>query len=108
MEGAGRIESIFYHRRRDGEDLVVEPFVVVREYTSLSKEHSVLDPFRAVEGLNTTIYYNVLDSTPRIISANDLVAHGASMVYTPKDIGKECIMIRSLDRVGVLAGSTNC
>ncbi len=102
-QGAGRIDKIFYHRRKEGQTIVVEPFVVIHEYRCLSKEHEQLDPYRALDGLNTKLYYNSFDATPRLLPLNDIIAHFASLVYTPQDIGQKCIVVLSLDRVSLIS-----
>ncbi len=97
--GAGQIDKIFYHRRIEGEEVIMEPFVVVREFNELSKEHKHVDPYRGLDGLNARLCYNTFDSTTRVIPLDDIVAHFASLVYTPEDIGQKCIVVLSLDRV---------
>ncbi|KAI0690870.1 hypothetical protein C8T65DRAFT_587606 [Cerioporus squamosus] len=95
---AGSIQHIFYHRRREMSTKVVEPFVVIRPYVQLSEEHQALDPFQAFPDLDTKLYYDEL-SSPLVIRLSDVVCHFAALTYTPDDIGKPCIIARSLDRV---------
>ncbi|KAI0779623.1 hypothetical protein C8Q74DRAFT_1199174, partial [Fomes fomentarius] len=97
--GAGQIDKIFYYRCKEGQTNVVEPFAMIREYRYLSEEHKQLDPYRALDGLNTKLYYNSFDATPRVVPLNNIIAHFASLVYTPEDIGQKCIVVLSLDRV---------
>ncbi len=97
--GAGQIDKIFYHRRIEGNNVIVEPFVVVREFKELSKEHEHVDPYRGLDGLNAKLRYNVFDSNARVVPLNNIVSHFASLVYTPEDIGQKCIVVLSLDRV---------
>ncbi len=104
--GAGQIESIFLHRRREGTQVIVEPFVVIQEYLPLSPEHARLDPYRQFTHLNTMLYYNKVDTTPRVIPLDGIVAHFAGLVYTPEDIGKQCMVVRSLDRVSSISNLT--
>ncbi|RPD52284.1 hypothetical protein L227DRAFT_515043 [Lentinus tigrinus ALCF2SS1-6] len=96
---AAQIEDIFYHRRLEGSNIVVEPFFIVRGYSPLSGQHLPHDPFRKYEDLNTILYYHRLEDFTCVIRLKDVVAHFAALVYTPPDIGEECIIVRSLDRV---------
>lgn len=97
---AGRIERIFYHRRCEGRSsMMVEPFLIVKQYTPLSSEHENADPFRGFPGLDTQLYYNKLQPQERVIRFSDVIAHFAALTYTPEGIEKECIVARSLDRV---------
>ncbi|RPD58136.1 hypothetical protein L226DRAFT_467294 [Lentinus tigrinus ALCF2SS1-7] len=96
---AAQIEDIFYHRRLEAGNVVVEPFLIVRGYSPLSGEHLQHDPFRKYEDLNTTLCYHTLEDSTCLIRMQDVVAHFAALVYTPPDIGEECIIVRSLDRV---------
>lgn len=100
--GAGRIDSIFYHRRLEGGQVVVKPYVVIQEYQPLSKEHQRFDPYRQFEGLNTRLFYDTFHTIPRVIALDDVVAHFAALVYKPSEIGKRCVVVRSLDRVNGL------
>ena len=96
---AGQIEDIFYHRRLEGSRTVVEPFVVVKKYVPLSADHSPHDPFRRFEDLQTRIYYDEFFPDLRVVPLRDIVAHFASLVYTPPGIERPCVIVRSLDRV---------
>ncbi|OJT14959.1 hypothetical protein TRAPUB_8489, partial [Trametes pubescens] len=95
---AGQISQIFYHRRLEHKEEIVEPFLVVKEYVSLKKEHAQLDPYRKYDALNTKLYYNTFKPVHRVLRAQDIISHFASLTYTPSDIGRECVIARSLDR----------
>jgi hypothetical protein len=98
---AGRIEKIFLHSHtKPGTDNVIkEPYLVVREYQSLSKHHAQLDPFARIPHLETKLCYNSFNDQPHVIMASDLISHFASFVYKPDDIDRDCIVVLSLDRV---------
>ncbi|TFK78577.1 hypothetical protein K466DRAFT_507081, partial [Polyporus arcularius HHB13444] len=98
---AGRIKDVFLHRRIQDGKTVVEPFFVVDEYIPLTAHDAALDPYRKYKDLETRLFYNRVHATPHVISLNDIGAHFASMVYTPGDIQRECIVVRSLDRVSI-------
>lgn len=104
--GAGQIESIFYHRHIRNGETVVLPYAVIQEHQPLSLEHAALDPYRQFEDLNTRLYYHTFDATPRVVPFTDIVAHFAALVYTPEGIEKQCMVVRSLDRVRVIGTST--
>ncbi|KAI0650959.1 hypothetical protein C8Q79DRAFT_901952 [Trametes meyenii] len=105
---AGQISDIFYHCRVEGDATEVEAFLIVKEYLPLSEAHQSLDPYRRFPDLQTKLYYNSFKQELCLIRANDIVAHFASMTYIPENIGQECIVVRSLDRVsGPMAGVDN-
>nr|VWO97532.1 Adenylate cyclase (EC (ATP pyrophosphate-lyase) (Adenylyl cyclase) [Ganoderma boninense] len=95
---AGRIQDIFYHRRVNGGQDIVEPFLVVKEYLSMRRRHQRLDPFANFPDLGTKMYYNEVDPNARVIRLSDVVSHFAALVYTPDEIGVECMIARSLAR----------
>ncbi|KAI0706040.1 hypothetical protein C8T65DRAFT_577464 [Cerioporus squamosus] len=96
---AGRIKDIFLHRRIQDGRTVTEPFFVVDEYIPLTEQDATLDPYRKYEDLETRLFYNRVHATPHVLSLDDIAAHFASLVYTPEDIQRECVVVRSLDRV---------
>lgn len=96
---AGQISQIFYHRRLENDAEIVEPFLVVKEYSPLKKNHESLDPFRQFDALDTRLYYNTFKPAHRLLRVQDILCHFAALTYVPDDIGKECIVARSLDRV---------
>lgn len=99
---AGRIEEIFYHRRgKRGRD-IVEPFLVVKEYQHLRRQHQHLDPFANFPDLGTHMYYNDFQPKVRVIRLSDVVSHFAAFVYTPDKMEVECMVARSLARVQFL------
>ncbi|RPD70231.1 hypothetical protein L226DRAFT_470595 [Lentinus tigrinus ALCF2SS1-7] len=103
---AGQIREIFTHLRLENGKKIVEPFFVVDEYKDLSETDAALDPYRQFEDLDTRLFYNEFKSQPQVLALQDIQAHFAAMVYTPDDIGMECIVVRSLDRVYTLSLQT--
>lgn len=104
---AGKIETIFLHTHSKSnanqETLTVtEPYLVVKEYDVLSPEHRMYDPFIRIPHLETNLCYNSFKST-RVLKASDVISHFASLVYTPNDIDRECIVVLSLDRVCIVS-----
>ena len=98
---AGQIEDIFYHRRLEGSRTVVEPFVVIKTYVPLSADHLPHDPFRMFKDLQTRLFYDEFFPDRRVVPLRDIVAHFASLVYTPPGIERPCVIVRSLDRVSM-------
>ncbi|KAI1782174.1 hypothetical protein LXA43DRAFT_906544 [Ganoderma leucocontextum] len=99
---AGQIEDIFYHRRLEGTRMIVGPYIALREYLPLDVNHWPHDPFRRFQELQTRLYYDDFKPDIRVIPLQDVIAHFASLVYTPPGIDKPCIIVRSLDRVSVV------
>ncbi|KAI0665423.1 hypothetical protein C8Q78DRAFT_1072989 [Trametes maxima] len=96
---AGQISQIFYHQRAENGAFVVEPFLIVRAFKSLSEDHAILNPYRRFPDLDTQLVYNEFETRPHVISLNQLVSHFAHYTYTPAGIEEECVVVRSLDRV---------
>ncbi|OJT15521.1 hypothetical protein TRAPUB_7214 [Trametes pubescens] len=86
---AGQISEIFYHQRAEEGRLIVEPFLVVKEYKALSKEHAAHDPYLQFPVLNTRLVYNAFEARPHVVALRDIVCHFAFHTYTPDDVGKE-------------------
>ena len=80
----------------------MEPFIVVDEYVPLSPEHSVHDPYRRFPLLDTKLHYKRFREPGVLLRPSDIVCHFAAFVYTPDDIGEECVVVRMLDRVRIL------
>lgn len=76
-----------------------EPFLVVKEYHSLSPAHSHLDPFDEIEHLDAKLYYNRFTDITHVLRLSDIVSHFSSCVYFPNGIEEHCIVVRSLDRL---------
>lgn len=95
----GQIERIFLHWRGTGNSAVVESFLIVREYAPLCAEHSVHDPYRAIQDLDARLYYNRFLPGERLLRLSNVIAHAATLTYTPSNIEEACIVARSLDRV---------
>ncbi|TFK65461.1 hypothetical protein BDN72DRAFT_773334 [Pluteus cervinus] len=104
---AGQIQEVFLHRRRHEtrepptKNLVLEPFLVVKQYKSLDLFHQFLDPYATILHLNTWLCYNKFEES-HVLLTSDIVSHFASYTYTPAAIGQECIVVRSLDRVSLI------
>lgn len=96
---AGQIRDVLLHPRIQDGTTILQTFFVVDEYVPLSKGHAALDPFRKYDDLETWLFYNRFGRTPQILALEDIQAHFAALTYTPIDIGEECIVVRSLDRV---------
>ena len=97
----GKISSIFYHQRTGSEGLVIEPFLVVHPYTNLSSAHTAHDPYGRFPELNTRLYYNTFEPSNNVVSVRSGIAHVATFTYTPSEVGQECIVALSLDRVSL-------
>ncbi|KAI9057531.1 hypothetical protein FKP32DRAFT_1583597 [Trametes sanguinea] len=96
---AGRIREIFLHVRAVDGQRTVEPFFVVDEYEPILQEHVPLDPYRRFPDLQTRLFYDQFKKHPCILTLSDIHAHFAAFFYKPSDIQKNCIVVRSLDRV---------
>ncbi len=106
---AGQISEIFYHTRRvDDATTVTEPFLLVSQFRTLSEAHRELDPFLKFPDVPSWLCYHEHTPDRHLIRLEDIVSHCATFVYTPTDIGKECIVIRSLDRVSRRPPYTSC
>ncbi|OSD03010.1 hypothetical protein PYCCODRAFT_1366505 [Trametes coccinea BRFM310] len=103
---AGRIRDIFLHVRTIGDKDVTEPFFVVQEYQSLESKHIPFDPYRRFPDLQTRLFYNQFEDSVRILTLSDIHAHFAAFFYEPSDIERECVVVRSLDRVRSLFSSS--
>ncbi len=97
---AGQISEIFYHTRRlDADTIIEEPFLLVNRFKPLSQDHVSHDPYLKFLDVPTWLCYNELSSDVILLRLRDIKCHFAALVYTPKEIGQECIAVRSLDRV---------
>ncbi|KAI0340552.1 hypothetical protein BDW22DRAFT_1448365 [Trametopsis cervina] len=95
----GQIQEIFYHIRREHDGLRTQPFFIIHRYSPLTADHQELDIYRLWPGLYTALYYNVHEERKFIVCADEIVSHFAAYIYTPHDIARECILVRSLNRV---------
>ncbi|KAI0700643.1 hypothetical protein C8T65DRAFT_709616 [Cerioporus squamosus] len=95
---AGQISKIFLHARKKDGVQFVEPFLLINTYQPLTDNDAARDPYRRWPDINTRLYYNRFEHTPRVVSMADVVSHFASYVYSPEDIAQECIVVRNLDR----------
>lgn len=96
---AGQISRIFEHARMDGDTTIVDTYLIVQEYKPLSPVHRHLDPYRRFLDLGAWLCYNDYLDTHRVVNIRDIISHFAAYIYTPLDVGAECIVVRSLDRV---------
>ncbi len=97
---AGQVNKILLHLRRvENGEVKTEPFLVVRSYKALSPAHSAHDPWKVYPDLDAKLYYNKYSQIPHLIPFENVISHAAAYVFTPEDIGKECIVIKGLDRV---------
>lgn len=100
---AAQISDIFYHARRnsDSDEHITEPFIVAKTFKTLSEDDASHDPYLKFPDVATWLCYNELESEEYIIRPQDIVSHFAALIYTPPGIGRECIVVRSLDRVSL-------
>lgn len=103
---AGQIDKIFLHSRTTEKmakesEFIVEAFVVVKEYEGLSHEHLQNDPFLQIPDLEARLYYNSFKPENRVLKVTDIIGHFSAFIYTPEGIDRECIVVRSLDRVSL-------
>ncbi|KAI0746378.1 hypothetical protein C8Q80DRAFT_1219846 [Daedaleopsis nitida] len=105
---AGQIVQIFHHVRRivtsetdASGTFQEEPFLVVKAFKQLSNDHTQYDPYLKFPDVPTWLCYNELDSEEFLVRPQDIVSHFAALIYTPTEIRRECIVVRSLDRVCV-------
>ncbi|RPD78430.1 hypothetical protein L226DRAFT_543787 [Lentinus tigrinus ALCF2SS1-7] len=103
IQFAGQISQIFYHTRKaDSSNIkIVEPFFVVQQFEALSAAHSVHDPYRKFPDVPTWLCYNKFIGDTHLLRLDDIDCHFAALMYTPADIGQECVVVRSLDRVSL-------
>lgn len=96
---AGQIKEIICHTRLSHGETIAETFLVVDEFMPLSKAHAPLDPFRPFPDVYVWLCYNRLRGIDNVVRLNNVVSHFAAYIYTPDEIGEECIVVKSLDRV---------
>ncbi|KAI9069601.1 hypothetical protein FKP32DRAFT_1559402 [Trametes sanguinea] len=96
---AGQISQIIYHQRSDGGRVIVEPFVVVDTYQTLTPDDARKDPYRRFPDLNTWLVYKDFEADPHVVPLTDVISHFAHFAYTPAEIRRKCVVVRSLDRV---------
>ena len=99
---AGQISKMFLHKILNGTTPFVGQYFVVDEFVPLTDDHARMDPYRLFPDLQTHLVYSEMHTTQRIIRLQDIKSHFAAFKYTPEGIGKECFVVRSLDRVSVL------
>ncbi|KAI0364056.1 hypothetical protein BV20DRAFT_957023 [Pilatotrama ljubarskyi] len=100
----GQIVDIFLHSRLEDGRQQVSTFAVVDVFADLAEAHAEQDPFKAYSAVGTRLCYHRSDSQ-LLITLSDIVAHFAALVYTPAEIGQECIACRSLDRVSAFVAA---
>ena len=80
-------------------------FIVMKEFILLSVDDIGKDPYRRFLELNTRLCYNTFQEGVQVVQLCNVVANFAVLTYTPVDIGKECIVVRNLDKVRGLCAS---
>ncbi|THH19759.1 hypothetical protein EUX98_g8711 [Antrodiella citrinella] len=94
---AGQISNIFQHCRIEDDRKIVETFLLVKTYKSLTGPDAEVDPFRKFSALGAHLCYNTLEDV-QLIRLDDIVSHFAAYTYTPEDIEQECIVVLSVNR----------
>ena len=97
---AGQISRVFLHSRAAEGARLLEPMFVVNVYKALSSEHAHVDPYRLYKDLQTRLFYRSFEEKQLVLKMEDIRAHFAAYFYVPDGIAAECIVVRSLDRVG--------
>ena len=101
----GQILSIFDHTRKEDGTLITESFLVVRAFAPLDPRHESFDPYRVYPELDTRLYYASTENSPtHILRIQDVVSHFAAHFYEPRGIGRQCVVVRSLDQAGPTFG----
>ncbi|KAI0691929.1 hypothetical protein C8T65DRAFT_711462 [Cerioporus squamosus] len=75
-KGAGRIEQIFIHKRRNGWEVAEEIYLVMRRLTSLNDKDRSLDPYQSFP-IGGALYYDEYNKTLLVVRPSDLVCHFA-------------------------------
>lgn len=96
---AGQISQIYLHSRNRAGITVTEAFLQIKAYEHLTDQDAIKDPYCQWKDLNTHLCYSSFQERTPFVRLGDVIAHFAAYMYTPDDIGKECIVVRSLDRV---------
>ncbi|KAI0657552.1 hypothetical protein C8Q70DRAFT_919435 [Cubamyces menziesii] len=96
---AGQVHGIFQHTRTQGGSTVSDTYLVVKQFRGLSSSHAAHDPYRQFPDIEAWLCYNETDDAELIVPITNFVSHFASYVYTPPGIRRECIVVKSLDRV---------
>ena len=73
---------------------------MVDEFMALSEEHRALDPYLRFSDVPTWMCYAETNPQQHLIRLQDVKSHFASLTFTPVDVGRECMIVRVLDRVG--------
>lgn len=94
----GKIEEIYLHRRKEGVNMIEEPFLVVRRYKALNPLDQKHDPYRSFPDLETQLFYDCLEEERCVIGLDDVCSHFAAFKYVPEGVQKECIVVRPLNR----------
>ncbi|KAI0325706.1 hypothetical protein GY45DRAFT_1260396 [Cubamyces sp. BRFM 1775] len=100
---AGQVHRIFQHTRTQGGSTVSDTYLVVKQFRALSSSHVTCDPYRRFPDVYAWLCYNETDDTELIVPLSNFVSHFASYVYTPAGIERECIVVKLLDRVSMVA-----
>ncbi|OSD02717.1 hypothetical protein PYCCODRAFT_1444830 [Trametes coccinea BRFM310] len=76
-----------------------EAFLIVDWYEPLTSSDLPKDPYRRFPLLETKLYYNRFQACKSVIPVSDVETHFAALAYDSSDIGADCIVVHSLDRV---------
>ncbi|KAH9944944.1 uncharacterized protein BXZ73DRAFT_73189 [Epithele typhae] len=83
---AGQISQIFLHRRLSPtKGDIVEPWLVVDVYATLTDEHAAWDPYRRFPLLDTKLVYNRSERSI-VVRTTDVVCQFASLTYVPDEL----------------------
>ncbi|KAL7279763.1 hypothetical protein ACG7TL_006170 [Trametes sanguinea] len=74
---AGQISDIFYHQRVESEGVIVEPYLVVDTYKTLTADDAAHDPYRQFSDLNAWMVYDEFEAGAQVVRLQDVVAHFA-------------------------------
>ncbi|KAI1783101.1 hypothetical protein LXA43DRAFT_1102994 [Ganoderma leucocontextum] len=78
---AGQISDIFLHGRRVNGQTIFEPFFLIYEFSPLAPADARRDPYRVYDDLETRMFYNIFQPTPRLVRLEDIKCHFASLLY---------------------------
>ncbi|KAG1854890.1 hypothetical protein F4604DRAFT_1685900 [Suillus subluteus] len=80
---AGQIQDIFTYGHRHGDKVeLVQHFVVLCAFKSLSSDHAVLDPFRAFQLAGGQLFYASFEEDHVLIPLGDIICPFAHTLYT--------------------------
>lgn len=93
---AGRVRDIF---TQDGGSATTKKiWLAVDEYTSLSAEDQVLDPYRKFPIAGGRLFYADFEPGPRILALEDIICHSTMIKRQLPVLLRECVHILPLDK----------